>query len=253
MYDLRAIDIDTEALENKNGNFGSTFQGCTILHALAASVSFDVSSLDYPPNPSRGVRKYILWRAVMDENKKSWYTYMLCLKLVSTPSGEGNFRATTEDPIMDFLIEAGPDVARYILSFALGEKRGKGDLRKATREELKDVVLETKALVLSQNEVNHTVWDVYVDRSGAVVTLEDAISRNLINQVRLDEERSGKLTMQLLAKKIHPNPFCDSLRSSQYNANAYWGLSVSPLTGNLLNYNDEVVGNIEFIEEEFDY
>jgi len=69
------------------------------------------------------------------------------LELANTPlDGYVEMRATTEDPLWAFLLGTGRDLAKPVLSFKLGVKVGKGDLRKTSKAKLLEVGLELKVL-----------------------------------------------------------------------------------------------------------
>ena len=85
-------------------------------------------------------------------------------------------RATTSDPIMKFLVEKGcgkVGFAAHFLKFLPQfhfEKRGEGDLRGKSKDELLKVGLELKILREEDNEdANALHWGVRVDSNGEFV------------------------------------------------------------------------------------
>jgi len=83
----------------------------------------------------------------MDDNKEYYKSTMVMLELANTPlDGNVEMRSTTEDPLWAFLLGPGRDMAKLIVSFELGVKVGKGDLREASKEKLLEVGLELKVL-----------------------------------------------------------------------------------------------------------
>ena len=55
------------------------------------------------------------------------------IRLCNTPITRSRMRATTDAPIWAFAAGLERDLAKLILSFKLGVKVGKGDLREARR------------------------------------------------------------------------------------------------------------------------
>jgi len=89
----------------------------------------------------------VKWCNKMDDNKESYKTAMVMLELANTPlDGNTGMRASTEDPMRAFVAGPGRNMAKLNLSFKLGVKVGKGDLREVSKEELLEVGLELKAL-----------------------------------------------------------------------------------------------------------
>jgi hypothetical protein len=85
-------------------------------------------------------------------------------------------RASTSDPIMKFLVEKGcgkVGFAAHFLKFLPQfhfEKRGKGDLRGKSKDELLEVGLELKVLTEENNNLgNAEHWGVRVDSNGEFV------------------------------------------------------------------------------------
>ena len=70
----------------------------------------------------------------------------------------------TEDPTWAFVVGPGRDMAKLIVSFKLGVKVGKGDLREASKEKLLEVGLELKVLRMENNGcANMRHWGTIVD------------------------------------------------------------------------------------------
>jgi hypothetical protein len=170
-YDLRHItlhpdvEIDKQALAH-----------CLSLEVLAASTNFEIDTGELAGglnDPTRGITRYLKWRNESDfARKERMYTYMAMYKLCEHDEEDPNApppRAKPNDPIAKFFVECGEvGIARTILSF-LGETRGKGDLRGATKDELRAVGLELKVLRKEFNNWNQSQWGVKVDDNGEVI------------------------------------------------------------------------------------
>jgi hypothetical protein len=187
-YALRQVKIRPDAKIAENA-----FAYCLSLEVLATACAFETKGKKTSSgrnNATTGVTKYLRWRRQMDDNRTQYYTVITMLQLCNTVNrnsllhwlGLGMpMRATTADPVMNFLIAAGDDIAGLILSFKYGEKRGKGDLRSAKREELLEVGLERNVIRMENNGWgNQQHWGVAVDDKGQVVELEKAISEGLV-------------------------------------------------------------------------
>jgi len=86
---------------------------------------------------------------------------------------EDNPRCWPVDPVSKFMFkykDAG--VISHILSF-FGEKRGYGDLRGATKEDLLELGLQEKVLREDMNKFNAAFWGVRVDKEGAAVSSDE--------------------------------------------------------------------------------
>jgi hypothetical protein len=92
---------------------------------------------------------------------------MVMLELANFPlNGNIGMRTTTEDPFWAFLAGQGRNIARLVLSFKIGVKFGKGDLREASKAKLLEVVLELKVLRMENNGYNMMCWRVVMDGEG---------------------------------------------------------------------------------------
>ena len=189
-YDLRHITLHPDVEVDK----GAFFR-CLSLEVLAASANFEIDTGDKTPggynDPTRGITRYLKWRNSMDYRCESFHRTIVLLKLASPPPPDSTIppRATTSDPIMEFLAEKGcgeKGFAHHLLSFCpqfCGEKRGKGDLRGATKAELLAVGLELKVLRKENNRghgghhleddgSNDQYWGLKVDENGEVTTVD---------------------------------------------------------------------------------
>jgi len=119
----------------------------------------------------------------MDVNKECYKTAMVMLELADTSSnGDVGMRATTEDPIWAFVAGPGRDLAKLVLSFKLGVKVGKGDLRETSKAKLLKVGLELKVLRMESNLWNLLQWVALVDGEGMVIEggIREAVARGLV-------------------------------------------------------------------------
>jgi len=173
----------------------NSFAYCLTLEVLANSCGFKTEGKKTSSgrnNATAGITRYLHWRAKMDANKELFLTTTSLLKLCNTVNkasvlGWFGFdlpmRASTAVRVMNFLISAGDDITRHILSFSFGVKVGKGDLRELSKEKLLEVGLETKVLRMENNGWgNKQFWGVAVDGEGKVVRLEKAIGGGLITR-----------------------------------------------------------------------
>ncbi|GMH59569.1 hypothetical protein TrRE_jg5906, partial [Triparma retinervis] len=140
-YDLRHITLHPDVEVDL-----CAFCLCLSLEVLAASTNFEVDTGDKDEDgyndPTRGITRYLKWRNESDfARKEQVYTYMAMTKLCFFDEKDPNAppaRAKANDPISKFLVEkcmGDTGIGRHILSF-FGERRGKGDLRGATKAEL---------------------------------------------------------------------------------------------------------------------
>ena len=103
-------------------------------------------------DPTVGITRFAKWCIQMDDNKEYYKRAMVMLKLANTPlNGNAGMRATTEDSLWAFPAGPGRDLANLVLSFKLGVKVGKGNLRKASKKKLLEVGLELKVLRIENN------------------------------------------------------------------------------------------------------
>eukprot|EP00520_Triparma_pacifica_P004670 CAMPEP_0118641424 /NCGR_PEP_ID=MMETSP0785-20121206/5275_1 /TAXON_ID=91992 /ORGANISM="Bolidomonas pacifica, Strain CCMP 1866" /LENGTH=258 /DNA_ID=CAMNT_0006532869 /DNA_START=141 /DNA_END=914 /DNA_ORIENTATION=- len=155
---LRHVVLNPKFAKDDNNASTSSFAHCLILEVLSASTNFheDRSTC------TEHIIKYLQWRRQMDENKEIFKTTMALLDLCNKLNTEQLPRATTTDPAMGLLLRLGSDLSMHILSFALGEKRGKGDLREATISTLKDAALDARTLKLCNNCLNKKTFGVTV-------------------------------------------------------------------------------------------
>ena len=175
-YDLRHITLHPDVEVDEGA-----FSFCLSLEVLAASTNFEIDTGDKDEDeytdPTRGITYYLLWRNSMDLRREFFHKTIILLKLANPPPPNSTIpaRATTSDAIMNFLAEKGCGeigFAHHLLSFNPQfqlEKRGKGDLRRATKAELLAVGLELKVLREENNEENQQYWGVEVDDDGEVI------------------------------------------------------------------------------------
>jgi hypothetical protein len=203
-YDLRHITLRPYINVDRGA-----FVLCLSLEVLAASTNFEIDTGDYDPyyvanfemdddpwnqepanfetgdhdegdrrnDPTRGITRYLFWRNSMDQRRELFYKTIVLVKLANPPPPESTIpaRATTSDPIMNFLAEKGCceiGFARHLLSFCPQfhcETRGKGDLRDATNSELLAVGLELKVLRKENNDKNADHWGIEVDDNGEII------------------------------------------------------------------------------------
>ena len=178
-YDLRHITLHPDVEVGIQ-----VFSFCLSLEVLAASTNFEVDTGDKwceDNDPTRGITRYLLWRNSMDFRREFFHKTIILLKLANPPPPESTIpaRATTSDPIMNFLAEKGCGeigFAHHLLSFCPQfqlERRGRGDLREATKAELLEVGLELKVLRKENNEDNQKYWGVQVNGNGEVIGSDD--------------------------------------------------------------------------------
>jgi len=151
-YNLRHLFFSPDTVV-KSG----AFLWCCSIEVLAASVRFELDTRDRWGlgnwnNPTVGITRFATWRNQMDDNKEYYKRAMVMLKLANTPlNGNAGMRATTEDSLWAFPAGPGRDLANLVLSFKLGVKVGKGNLRKASKKKLLEVGLELKVLRIENN------------------------------------------------------------------------------------------------------
>ncbi|GMI31933.1 hypothetical protein TrCOL_g12633 [Triparma columacea] len=187
-YALRHVTVRSDVKVAPNA-----FAYCLSLEVLADACDFVTRGKKTNSgrnNATTGITQYLHWRKQMDENKQNYYTLITMLKLCNSVKKNSllgwlgldlPMRATSEDSVMKFLIAAGDDIAGQVLSFKYGEKRGKGDLRTANRQELLKVGLERSIIRMENNGWgNKQYWGVAVDEKGTVVELAKAISGGLV-------------------------------------------------------------------------
>jgi hypothetical protein len=182
-YDLRHITLHPDVEVDVGA-----FVGCRSLEILAASANFEAANFDTGDSydPTRGITRYLHWRNSMDQRREFFYKTIVLLKLANPPPPESTIpaRATTSDPIMNFLAEKGCGeigFAHHLLSFCPQfqlEKRGKGDLRGATKAELLAVGLELKVLRKEHNDRNQDHWGVRLHANGEFIGSEDEESED---------------------------------------------------------------------------
>ena len=108
----------------------------------------------------------------MDDNKEQFKQCHLMFKLSNWHMNKGTVVVSCEpvDQVSKFMFKhKNAGVASHILSL-LGEKRGYGDLRDATKERLLEVALELRLLLKESNCSYRWLWDIEVDEEGAVVS-----------------------------------------------------------------------------------
>jgi len=108
------------------------------------------------------------WRKKMDDKREYYKSAMVMIRLCNTPITCSKMRASMDDPIGAFVAGPGRDVAKLILSFKLGVKVGKGDLREASKTKLLEAGLELKVLRIDNNEHSMDYWSVIEDDEGEV-------------------------------------------------------------------------------------
>jgi len=162
-----------------------------LLAVLAASVGFELDTGDKDEDGRNDstirITRFAKWLNQMDENKECYKSAMVILELANTllrgnvvltcmirlcntPITCSRMRATTDDPVWAFLAGPGRDLAKLVLSFKLGVKVGKGDLREASKEKLLEVGFELKVLRMENNGYCNAIhWGVIVDGVGKVV------------------------------------------------------------------------------------
>jgi len=121
----------------------------------------------------------------MDDNKEYYKTAMGMLELANAPlHGHEGRRATTEDPIWVFVAGLGRGMAKLVLSFKLGVKVGKGDLREASKAKLFEVGLELKVLRIEDNAYNMDHYHVIVDSDGKVIEggIMEEVRRGMVTE-----------------------------------------------------------------------
>jgi len=93
-------------------------------------------------------------------------TTMCMLELCNGQDISGSMRLSMDDPFLAFFGGCERDLSNFVLFFKFGAKRGKGDLRKASKTKLLEVGLELKALRSENNTwMNPEYWGVTVDSS----------------------------------------------------------------------------------------
>ena len=179
-YDLRHITLHPDVEVGIQ-----VFSFCLSLEVLAASTNFEIDfgDKDYEGcnDPTRGITRYLHWRNSMDQRREFFYKTIVLLKLANPPPPNSTIpaRATTSDPIMNFLAEKGCGkigFAHHLLSFCPQfqlEKRGKGDMRGATKAELLAVGLELKVHRKENNQLNERYWGVRMHANGEVIDSHD--------------------------------------------------------------------------------
>ena len=147
------------------------FTQCRLLRCLAASTKFVFGSME-TTDVNTTVILYLKWRNLVDVNKELFTTITSLLKLCSLchVSPRNPLSATAPYPhlrssMICMSTNVGRGINRHILSF-LGERRGYGDLREATKERLLEVALECKCLRADENAQNESFCDVTVDSNG---------------------------------------------------------------------------------------
>jgi len=180
---LRDVRIRSDATV-----FGSAFFRCFSLEVIAAAAGFNLDSGEIDErfgqvDPTVGLTRFVRWRIKMDRNKEIFKTTQCMLTLSNTQDeGAGTLRATTNDPIMDFLSGPARSLAGLVLSFKLGVKVGRGDMRKASKAKLLAAGLEMKVLRMETNWTYQTFWGVVVDDEGCAVSIINAIKGGLVNR-----------------------------------------------------------------------
>ena len=175
-YDLRHITLHPDVEVDKYA-----FLRCLSLEVLAASTNFEIDTGDKDEDgdndPTRGITRYLKWINQNDLHKDNLYDMLALLKLCNKDEDDDTpARASTSDPIMKFLVEKGcgkVGFAAHFLKFLPQfhfEKRGMGDLRGKSKDELLKVALELKMLRERDNEeANAEHWGVRVDSNGEFV------------------------------------------------------------------------------------
>ena len=105
----------------------------------------------------------------MDDNKEYYESATCMIRLCKTPITCSRMRASTDDPLWAFVAGPRRDVAKLIISFKLGVKVGKGDLREASKAKLLKVGLELKELKMENNGSNMVIWGLIVDGEGKII------------------------------------------------------------------------------------
>jgi len=158
------------------------FVQCLTLEILATASNFSIDTGDKwggQNNPTVGITRFLKWRNQMDVNKEVFKITMSLLELCNRRDETGSVRASTEDPWLGFLAGPARDLAKHVLSFKLGEKRGKGDMERANKAKLLEVGLEMGVLNWELNWKNMEYWGVIVDAEGKSIDggLAEAIER----------------------------------------------------------------------------
>lgn len=108
-------------------------------------------------DPTAGITRFTKWCNQMDDNKGYYKSAMGMFKLANTLlCWNLGMRAMTKDPIWAFLERRGRNLATLGLSFKLGVKVGKGELREAQKAKLLEAGLELKVLRMEDNKNNAT-------------------------------------------------------------------------------------------------
>lgn len=117
----------------------------------------------------------------MDANKEPYSTAMCMFELCNCRDISGSISASTDDPIWAFIVGLGDDITELVFSFKFRAKRGKGDLRGASKAKLLEVVLEM-GLHTRFNKENMECWGVIVDCMGEVIEggTREAVSRGMM-------------------------------------------------------------------------
>ena len=183
-YNLRHVTLSPDVVVTPEA-----FIFCLSLEVLAASVGFELETGDRDGDGHNdatvGITRFATWRNQMDDNKVYYKGAMVMLELANTPlNGNVGMRASTEDPIWDFVAGPGRDMANLILFFKLGVKVGKGDLREASKAKLLEVGLELKVLRMEDNRNNMRHWRAVVDSEGKVIEggIREAVTRGLVTE-----------------------------------------------------------------------
>jgi len=166
------------------------FFRCLSLEVVVAAVGFKLDigdrfryGMGNWNDPTVAITRFAKWRNQMDGKKEYYKSVMVMLQLANTPLvGNVGMRATTEDPLWAFLAGPGRDIAKLVLSFKLGVKVGKGDLRDLRKTKLLEVGLELKVLRMEANGSNISHFGVIVDGEGMVIEggIREAVRRGLV-------------------------------------------------------------------------
>jgi len=120
----------------------------------------------------------------MNDNKEFYKSAVVMIRLCNTPITCSRKRASTDDPIWAFVEGPGHDMAKVVLSFKLGVKVRKGDLREACKAKLLEVGLELTALRMDSNEHNTRHSRVVVDEERKIFErgIREAVRRGLVSR-----------------------------------------------------------------------
>jgi len=169
------------------------FLYCALLDVISESAGFKVDTGEKTSSgrndPTFGITRFAKWRTQMDDNKEYYKIAMVMIKLCNTPITRSRMRASTNDPLWAFMARSGRDLAKHILSFRLGVKVGKGDLREASKEKLLEVGLELKVLRMENNGwSNMGCYGAVVDEEGKKIDggIREAVRRELVTVASYD-------------------------------------------------------------------